>query len=143
MSPSSPRLIFLAFLIGFFPTACSSTSRDAAGTSYRPLLAARFDPSNHAPRGTLKGDFEWAAESATLQEAASRWERFLNAHEPRDGEYGDGFHKLHVDGAKLELMRVYYLLGRINDGDRILRQIDPLLVNNADRPIQMKGRGSK
>jgi hypothetical protein len=143
MSRLFSRLTFLTLLISSFFTACYSESRHAVETSYTPVLASW--PGVHTPalRGTLEGDFEWAAESSSLQEAASRWEQFLKAHEPSDGEYGDGFHKLHVDGAKLELMRVYYLLGRINDGDRILRQIDPLSVNNADRPIQMKGRGSK
>jgi hypothetical protein len=133
MSRLFSRLTFLALLISSFFTACSSESRHAVETSYTPVLASRPDASTRALRGTLKGDFEWAAESASLQEAASRWEQFLKAHEPRYGEYGDGFHKLHVDGAKLELMRVYYLLGRINDGDRILRQIDPLAVNNGGR----------
>jgi hypothetical protein len=133
MSRLFSRLTFLALLISSIFTACSSESRHAVETRYTPVLASRPDVSTRALRGTLKGDFEWAADSASLQEAASRWEQFLKAHEPRNGEYGDGFHKLHVDGAKLELMRVYYLLGRINDGDRILRQIDPLAVNNGGR----------
>lgn len=131
MSSSFARLAFSVFLIGFLSTACSSLSRDAAEWSYRPLLASGSDSSNRSPRGTLKGDFEWAADSASLEQAVYRWEQFLKDHEPLGGEYEDGFQKLHIDAAKLELMRVYYLLGQIDAGDRILKQIDPLAVNSS------------
>ena len=53
----------------------------------------------------------------------------MKVHEPRGGEYEDSFQKLHIDAAKFELMRVYYLLGQIDTGDKILKQIDPLAVN--------------
>jgi hypothetical protein len=131
MSSSFPRLIFSVFLIGVLLTACSSLSRDAAESSYRPLLATGSDPSSRSPRGTLKGDFEWARDAASLKEAVYRWEQFLRVHEPRRGEYEDGFQKIHIDAAKFELMRVYYLLGQIDAGDRILKQIDPLAVNGS------------
>jgi hypothetical protein len=134
MSRLSLRLTFSALLIAFFYAACGSASKVSVGTNYVPVLSTRADPATRAARGTLKGDFEWAADSVSLNEAVSRWENFLKAHEPRDGEYGDGFHKLHVDAAKFELMRVYYLLGRTVDGDRLLKRIDPLTLNNTRRP---------
>jgi hypothetical protein len=132
MSSSLLRLILSVVLIGFLSTACSFASRDGARSSYRPLLASRSDSSSRSPRGTLKGDFEWAADSASLNEAVYRWEQFLKDHEPPRGEYEDGFHKLHIDAAKLELMRVYYLAGHMDAGDRILKHIDPLALNRSN-----------
>ena len=55
----------------------------------------------------------------------------MKVHEPLGGEYEDGFQKIHIDAAKFELMRVYYLLGQIDAGDRIFKQIDPLAVNSS------------
>jgi len=130
MSRLSPRLTFSALLIAFFSVACSSASKVSVETNYVPVLSTRAHPATRAARGTLKGDFEWAADSFSLNEAVFRWGKFLKAHDPHDGEYGDGFHKLHVDAAKYELMRVYYLLGRIDDGDRLLKQIDPLTLDH-------------
>jgi hypothetical protein len=105
-------------------TTCASCTTGSATARYAPALARAA--SVPARPGTLQGDFEWAAASAGLPEAATRWERFLRDHEPRDGEYEDAYQKYRVDAAKLELMRVYYLLGRPDDGDRLLRGLDPL-----------------
>jgi hypothetical protein len=55
-----------------------------------------------------------------------RWEEFLSLHDPPDGEFEDGFHQQHVEAARHELMRVYYLLGRIEDGDMLMKKIGPL-----------------
>ena len=134
MSRLAVRLIIPVLVVSFLPMACASAFRNATEKSYVPLLASRPDGSIQAPRGTLKGDFEWASDAISVEEAAFRWEQFLKAYEPPHGEYGDGFHKLHVDAAKLELMRVYYLLGRMQDGDRILKELDPLGLTTSGRP---------
>jgi hypothetical protein len=105
-------------------TTCASCTTGSTASRYAPALARVA--AVPTPPGTLRGDFEWAAASAGLSEAATRWERFLRDHEPRDGEYEDAYQKYRVDAARLELMRVYYLLGRRDDGDRLLRALDPL-----------------
>jgi hypothetical protein len=68
--------------------------------------------------------------------AAVRWQEFLKTHRPAheahssDQEYEDAFQANHTAAAQYELMRVYYLLGRVEDGDRLLRELDPLgLIN--------------
>jgi len=64
--------------------------------------------------------------SPTLQVAAERWSDFLARHDPPDGEFEDGYHQHHVEAARYELLRVYYLLGRVEDGDRLMKKITPL-----------------
>jgi hypothetical protein len=41
-------------------------------------------------------------------------------------EFEDATQKRYVDAAIYELMRVYYLLGQRDDGDRLLKRVDPL-----------------
>jgi hypothetical protein len=99
---------------------------------YTPVYAKQRTPAAQEERGTLKGDFLWAAHATTLEMAAVRWEAFLTTHPPaRDAqspsqEYEDAFQANHIAVAQYELMRVYYLLGRVEDGDRLLRELDPL-----------------
>jgi hypothetical protein len=103
--------------------AGACTARKAS-PSYVPVLA-NPSPAPPAARGTLLGDYQWAAAAPTLQEAAARWEKFLASHAPPNGDYEDNFQKLHVETATLELMRVYYLLGKNTQADALLKQLDP------------------
>lgn len=98
---------------------------DASGSEYTPLYGAR-DPGGPEARGTIRGDFQWAAGAPTLGEAATRWEAFLQAHDPPGGEFEDGLHASYVAAARYELMRVYYLQGRRDAGDALLRRLDPV-----------------
>ena len=41
------------------------------------------------------------------------------------GEFQDNFQKLRIDAAHMELARVYYVLGRIEEGDREMRSVKP------------------
>jgi hypothetical protein len=103
---------------------------------YTPVYAKQRAPATQEERGTLKGDFLWAANATTLEMAAVRWEAFLTTYKPtRDAqapeqEYEDAFQANHIAAAQYELMRVYYLLGRVEDGDRLLRELDPLDLLN-------------
>jgi hypothetical protein len=113
------------------PAASATPSRP-----YTPVFAARDAAAAEQKRGTLRDDFQWAAAASTLEEAAVRWEEFLKTHAPSGAggaageEYEDAFQANHVSSARYELMRVYYLLGRAEDGDRILRELDPLTLSN-------------
>lgn len=113
----------LPFVIAALVAACTIGGADRR---YVPALDGGAAAASPAAAGTLQGDFQSAATSRSLAEAMTRWERFLHDHEPADGEYEDAYQKYRIDAAKLELMRVYYLLGRQADGDRVLRALDPL-----------------
>jgi hypothetical protein len=93
---------------------------------YAPVFANPANAAAAAERGTLKGDYDWAAGSSSLTEAASRWREFVAAHSPADGEYEDEFQMNHVNAGKFELMRAYYLLGQTAEGDAVLKEINPL-----------------
>jgi hypothetical protein len=90
--------------------------------AYQPFYSVPTAPSD--ARGTLKGDYQWAAGSKTLKEAAARWREFLQTHQPRDGEYQDAFQRNYVRSAQYELMRAEYLLGRAREGDTLLRDLE-------------------
>jgi hypothetical protein len=67
----------------------------------------------------------------TLAEAVRRWQAFLAVHAPVDDELEDNFQRLHVEAARFELMRAYYLLGQADQGDAVLQRLDPLSVGPA------------
>ena len=91
---------------------------------YVPLYRAAID--NKESRGTIRGDFRWAAEAMTLEEAALRWQRYLGVHNPPGQEFEDNVQASYVSAAQYELARVYYLLGRREQGDALLRRLDPV-----------------
>ena len=110
-------------------TACQEPGRsstESAGQvkSYVPLYRGADD--RRADRGTVRGDFQWAADAPTLEEAALRWRSFLEAHNPPGQEFEDGFSASYVRAAQYELVRVHYLRGRREEGDAILRRLDPV-----------------
>jgi hypothetical protein len=72
------------------------------------------------PEGSLGGEFQLALAATTLSKARARWQRLLDRHAPRDGEYEDGFQVNHVQVARIELARVHYLLGEPERGDALL-----------------------
>lgn len=92
---------------------------------YQPVYGSR-NKDKLEKRGTIRGDFQWAADAPRLTEAASRWEQFLKAHDAPDGEYEDSLHASYAAAATYELIRVYYLLGRREEGDALLRRVDPV-----------------
>lgn len=112
---------------GFVLFSCMillALQQPAVTPKYIPVFAK---PSNTAEkRGTLQGDFNWAAQSSSLTEALARWQEFLRAHYPANGEFEDDFEHSHVVAAQFELMRVYYLRGQAEKGDEILKKINPL-----------------
>lgn len=108
-------------------TGCSRPAPSPDGAAYRPFYTMPR-AATPQPRGTLKGDFDWAASAATLGEASERWKEFLRAHPP-DGEYEDAFQRNHVRAAQYELMRVEYLRGRVQEGDKLLNQLEDVRRN--------------
>ena len=99
-----------------------------ASETYEPLfsvdLAAEF-----SPRGSIAGDYLQAADSETSEIAIQRWEVFLSTHSyGTPVEVEDLTHLHFVRLANLELLRLYYIQGRISDADKLLRRIEDLTV---------------
>jgi hypothetical protein len=104
----------------------AQTGPDAAPPTYHRFYS--IPPAAVAQaRGTLKGDFDWAAGASTLDDAAARWAEFLRAHEPPNGEFEDSFQQNHVRAAQYELMRVQYLRGNAAEGDKLLTKVEDVL----------------
>ena len=119
----SPILVLLASAA---MASCGSPQPANTGRDgYAPVYGAS-DRRLTDPRGTTRGDFQWAASAPTLTEAGSRWEAFLEEHDPAEREFEDSQHASYVAAAQYELLRVYYLQGRRDDGDALLRQLDPV-----------------
>ena len=126
---ASPIVIVLATLALCATVVAAGCDRRSTGgdrAAYRPFYSMPPAATPQA-RGTLKGDFDWAMSAPTADEAATRWTEFLRAHEPADGEYEDGFQRDHVRVAQYELMRIEYLRGRVEEGDKLLRKLEDVL----------------
>jgi hypothetical protein len=121
------RASILAILValaaaGWGAMGCRAQSPNVGKAAYQPFYSVPAAPSD--ARGTLKGDYQWAAGSKTVDEAAARWREFLQTHQPPDGEYQDAFQRNYVRSAEYELMRAEYLLGRAREGDTLLRNLE-------------------
>ena len=119
--------------------ACQICAVSAASTSarrYTSIYAHKFKPTGNHPRGSLQGDFVWAANSPDLRTAAIRWKSFLSKYSEMELE--DGTQARLISIAKYELMRIYYVRGDLKAGDKLLNELDPLQLsgkeeNNAAR----------
>jgi len=102
--------------------ACEGKPAIRQPSPYRPFYTVPAAPAE--PRGTLKGDYQWAASSSTREEALTRWRELLQKHAPPDGEYQDAFQRNYVRSAQYELMRLEYLAGHVDEGDALLRNLE-------------------
>ena len=128
-SPASgPTRVALAALLLSASVGLGSCGRPQprSGTDeYKPVYGSRDNLSSEK-RGTIRGDFQWAAAAPTLPVAASRWEEFLKTHNPPGREFEDSMHTAYATAAQYELIRVYFLQGRRDEGDALLRRADPV-----------------
>src|SRR5829696_3953431 len=114
--------------------SCQTLPASAASTSnrqYSPIYAHKFKPAEKHPRRSLQGDFAWAAASPNLRTAAIRWRSFLLAYGER--ELDSAIQARLISIAKYELMRIYYLLGDLKAGDKLLTELDPLKLLDSDQ----------
>lgn len=119
---ASILVIVVALAAGCGAMGCRDQSPSVETTAYQPFYSVPAAPSD--ARGTLKGDYQWAAGSKTVKESADRWREFLKTHQPPDGEYQDAFQRNFVRSAQYELMRAEYLLGHAREGDTLLRNLE-------------------
>ena len=106
----------------------------AASIAYEPLFPLDSTLAS-SPRGTVMGDYAIAQSSENPKVAMARWGKFLDDHtygEPV--EFDDLTHLYFVRQAHYELMRLYYIHGRTDEADSLLRQVQGLTVYSP-RPI--------
>jgi hypothetical protein len=118
------RFVLLAATLFVATSACAS-SREALREAYVPVFGDAVEAGKTHPPGTVAALFAQAGSATVLAEARANWEAFLNRYPPTM-EFEDATQKRYVDAAIYELMRVYYLLGQRDDGDRLLKRVDPL-----------------
>ena len=107
------------------------------GCDMRPIESAKWSPvyGSYEGQGYPSKD-HWRyrrsllSKSQTLTQAKAAFEQFLsdpnNYAENEIGCYEDASHSYAMETAKYELMRIYYQLGMVEQGDNILRHLDPL-----------------
>ena len=93
---------------------------------YVPVYAPRARAVRPPKTGEKRGDFKWAAGARTLGEAEAAWREYLQTHYPAGGDLEDAPDIYRRNSALYELMRLHYLLGRREEGDLIMRRLDPL-----------------
>jgi hypothetical protein len=106
--------------------AAASAAQRLGNRKYVPVYASKIKSATPLERGTLQGDFSWAAASTTLRAALARWRHFVRVYAAPDYELGDGYEARLVTIGQYELMRVFYLLGNATEGDKLFKKIDPL-----------------
>jgi len=124
------RVLIAAFVLLL---ACQVLAVSAASTPDRPyttIYAHKFKPAGNHPRGSLQGDFVWAANSPDLRTAAIRWKSFLLKYS--EVELDSATQARLIAIAKYELMRIYYLRGDSKAGDKLLKELDPLQLSEKE-----------
>ena len=107
------------------PPGNPQSNASTRANTYVPLFGTRVG-TEREPRGSIRGDFQWALDASTLPDAAQRWQEFLTRHSPPGAEFEDGMHASYATAARYELVRVNYLLGRLAEGDALLKELDPV-----------------
>ncbi|HEV8431707.1 MAG TPA: hypothetical protein VGQ41_27655 [Pyrinomonadaceae bacterium] len=118
------RILIAAFVLLL---ACPVLGKPVARPTnrrYLPIYAHKFKPAEKYARHSLQGDFVWAAESSTLRTATIRWRSFLLAYGERELDSATQARLISI--AKYELMRIYYLVGDLEAGDKLWKELDPL-----------------
>jgi len=97
-------------------------SRRSAATRFRPFYNYPAARSRAAP-DSLSSQLSAAIRSP---DAVAGLRRFLKNHASPDREYQDAFQGTRIRAAQFELMRLEYLSGNVNAGDRLLAQLQDL-----------------
>ena len=119
-----PRILIAAFVLLLAYPVLAKPVPPQANRRYVPVYAHKFKPAEKYPRHSLQGDFVWAVDSRDLRTAAIRWRSFLGTY--GDKELDSAIQARLISIGKYELMRVYYLLGNVEAGDKLWKELDPL-----------------
>ena len=118
------RVLIISLTVLLVSPVLTVSAIPSRARKYSPVYAQQFKPTEKDARGTLQGDFIWAADSPSVRTARVRWKNFLRVYGER--ELDSAIQARLVRIAKYELMRIYYLLGDLKAADTLLRDIDPL-----------------
>lgn len=118
------RVLIAAFVLLLACQVIAVSAASTPGHRYTTIYAHEFKRTGKHPRGSLQGDFVWAANSPDLRTAAIRWKSFLLKYS--EMELDSGIQARLISIAKYELMRIYYLRGDSKAGDKLMKELDPL-----------------
>jgi hypothetical protein len=118
------RILIAAFVLLLACPVLGKPVSPPANRRYVPVYAHKFKPTEKYPRRSLQGDFIWAADSRDLRTAAIRWRGFLGTYGEK--ELDSAMQARLISIGKYELMRVYYLLGNVEAGDKLWKELDPM-----------------
>lgn len=110
--------IIVALTLVVLLTTIQLISGKENSLTYSPINSITIEKPKYKT-GTITGDYIQASKSKTLPEAMKNWENYLKKYD--SGDFEDGFHANHVRLAKYELMRIYYILGRVEEADEIIK----------------------
>jgi len=118
------RVLITVFVLLLAGQVLAVSAASPPDRRYSTIYAHKFKPAGNYPRGSLQGDFVWAADSPDQRTAAIRWKSFLLKY--GEMELDSGTQARLISIAKYELMRIYYLRGDSKAGDKLLQELDPL-----------------
>jgi hypothetical protein len=97
---------------------------------YKPALEVDLD----AQAGAIAAAYLHANRSTNPDEAIDRWKKFLAEYANGGQSIEDLTELTFVRQAHLELMRLYYLKGRIKEADNLLRKAEDYVVYSVPQP---------
>lgn len=124
-----------ALLLGVLVSLPSLAGEGPASEKYVPL----FDVDVAYEPGTITDEYMKAYRSQNRETAIKEWEKFLAENvltEPP--EFADVTDLTLIRQAHYELVRLYYLVGRSGDADKLLIKANDIVVFMAPEPGEAK-----
>ena len=134
MKPALCLEICSRLAVAIASVALTATALAADGTSggkYKPVFEAKLA----ADSGAIVAAYLQAYRSPTPEVAIKRWEKFLGEYAEGDS-VGDITDLTLLRQAHLELMRLYYQKGRVEEADRLLKKAADYAVYLASDPAE-------
>ncbi len=124
------RAIVVAIASVALPVATLAADGTLGGR-YKPV----FEVKLAADSGTIVAAYLRAYRSPTPEVAIKRWENFLGEYAEGDS-IGDITDLTLLRQAHLELMRLYYQKGRVEEADRLLKKAGDYAVYSVSDPAE-------
>jgi hypothetical protein len=126
----SARAMAVAF-VSFALTTAAPAADGTSGGKYKPVFQVKLA----ADSGAIVAAYLRAYRSPTPEVAIKRWEHFLSEYAERDS-IGDITDLTLLRQAHLELMRLYYQKGQVEEADRLLKKADDYAVFSVSEPAE-------
>ena len=122
------RVVALAFLYLAVAGTTSAVDETTSG-KYRPVFEVKLYPD----AGSLVAAYLRAYRSPTSEVAVKRWEKFIKEYAEIDS-IEDMTDLTLLRQAHLELMRLYYQKGRVEEADRLLKKANDYTAYSVPEP---------